>query len=259
VGLQFQTSGTAQIFGHPAGCSRANTLIGFLPERPYFYSHLTGKELLTFYGHLFQMSGAPLEKKVDALLARVQLTEFKNVPLKAYSKGMLQRVGLAQVLLNEPKLILLDEPMSGLDPMGRMLVRDIILEEKAKGTTLFFSSHILADVEQICDRVGLLIKGELRASGPIQELLAAGVETVDCVVSGIPPADLPGEHLGTDGDRVRLRIAADHVDSFLDQLRGQGGHLLELTPRRQGLEELLLEQLGLTRSTIDPKNMGVLG
>jgi len=258
VGLQSASEGSALLFGQPAGSQSANAQLGFLPERPYFYAHLTGRELLSFYGRLFKMGGAALDKRIDELLDRVQLREFQKVPLKAYSKGMLQRAGLAQALLNSPKLILLDEPMSGLDPMGRMLVRDIILEEKAKGTTLFFSSHILADVEQICDRVGLLVGGKLKACGPVQELLRAGVEHVECVVAGVPVDELTGEHRGVDGDRVRVRLLAEDVDAFIDQVRAKGGQILELTPKRQNLEALLLEQLGVEQASINPKKLGIL-
>lgn len=264
VGLQFQTTGEASIFGHPVGTKAANELLGFLPERPYFYAHLTAKELLRFYGQLFNQRGAALEKKVDELLDRVGLLPFKKVPLKAYSKGMLQRAGLAQALLNNPKVILLDEPMSGLDPMGRMLVRDLILEEKAKGTTVFFSSHILADVEQVCDRVGIMVNGELRACGPIQELLSSDIEHIDCVVKGLSKdqlsaIDISFDTLGQDGDRVRLRLLPSHIDLFVDHVRAHGGQLQELTPKRQSLEHLLMEQLGVETNEVDPKNTGVFG
>jgi ABC-2 type transport system ATP-binding protein len=264
VGLQFQSGGVASIFGHPVGTRAANELLGFLPERPYFYSHLTAKELLRFYGQLFNQRGVDLEKRVEALLERVGLLSFQKVPLRAYSKGMLQRAGLAQALLNNPKVILLDEPMSGLDPMGRMLVRDLILEEKAKGTTVFFSSHILADVEQICDRVGIMVQGELRACGPIQELLSTDIEHIDCVVKGLSLAQLKAldtslEILGQDGNSARLRILPNQIDAFVDQIRAQGGQLQELTPKRQSLENLLLEQLGVKTNEADPKNMGVFG
>lgn len=259
VGLQFASGGHAEVFGQKAGGQKANACIGFLPERPYFYGHLTGRELLQFYGRLFGLGGASLAKKIDGLLDKVNLRDFEHVPLRAYSKGMLQRAGLAQVLLNDPKLIILDEPMSGLDPMGRMLVRDILLEERAKGTTLFFSSHILADVEQICDRVALLIQGQLKACGPIEELLSSNVERVDCVVS--LPTDPPefATILGTDGDRMRLRLPAEKVNGFLENTLAQGGTVHELLPQRQSLEALLVEQLDHKKEAIDPKKLGVLG
>ena len=245
AGLHRATTGTAHIFGLPAGSTNANALIGFLPERPYFYAHLTARELLRFYGKLFGLRGAELEKRIDELLDRVQLREAQDTQLKAYSKGMLQRAGLAQALINRPKLILLDEPMSGLDPMGRMLVREIILEQKAKGATLFFSSHILADVEQICDRVALMVGGDLKAEGPIEELLSAKVEVVECVVSNCTAMPEEATVIGQDGSQQRLRLPAESVDSFVAGLLANGGHLHEVVPKRQNLEDLLVEQLGI--------------
>jgi ABC-2 type transport system ATP-binding protein len=175
---------------------------------------------------------------------------------------MLQRAGLAQSLLNAPRVILLDEPMSGLDPMGRMLVRDIILEEKAKGTTVFFSSHILADVEQVCDRVGVLVNGELRACGPIRALLSSEIEHMDCVVQGLTleqlgTSKLQLETLGQDGDRVRLRVSPKDVNAWVDHVRASGGSVIELTPKRPNLEDLLVNQLGVESKAVDPKNAGV--
>ena len=245
AGLHRATTGHATVFGLPAGSTEANALIGFLPERPYFYAHLTSRELLRFYGNLFGLQGKELEMRIDELLDRVQLRDAENIQLKAYSKGMLQRAGLAQALINQPKLILLDEPMSGLDPMGRMLVREIILEEKSKGATLFFSSHILADVEQICDRVALMVSGDLRAVGPIEELLSAQVEVVECVVSDCAATPEEATVLGQDGNQLRLRLPASAVDSFVADLLASGGHLHELVPKRQNLEALLVEQLGI--------------
>jgi len=258
VGLQNPTAGKAQIFGHPTGTPAANALLGFLPERPYFYAHLTGRELVRFYGNLHGRNGPELEEEIEMLLERVGLRKFESVKLSAYSKGMLQRAGLAQAMLNQPKLIILDEPMSGLDPMGRMLVRDLILEEKERGTTIFFSSHILADVEQICDRVGLVVNGEMKACGPVQDLLSQSVQWVDCVVSHIDANALEGTQMGTDGDRIRVRVSAEQLDEFLDSVRSQQGRILEVQPKRQGLEELLTDQMGLDIRQDDPKKMGVL-
>ncbi|MEC7242587.1 MAG: ABC transporter ATP-binding protein [Myxococcota bacterium] len=245
AGLHRATTGEAKVFGLPAGSTAANALIGFLPERPYFYAHLTSRELLRFYGNLFDLRGSMLEKRIDELLDRVQLRDVEDVQLKAYSKGMLQRAGLAQALINRPKLILLDEPMSGLDPMGRMLVREIILEQKAQGATLFFSSHILADVEQICDRVALMVGGDLKAEGPIEELLSANVEVVECVVSNCETLPEGATVIGQDGRQLRLRLSAQDVDSFVADLLAKGGQLHEVVPKRQTLEALLVEQLGI--------------
>ena len=153
MGLHTATSGTAEIFGTPVTDARARQRVGFLPERPYFYEHLTAREVLHFYGQLFDMDAGLRRERVELLLERVKLARFADVTLAKYSKGMLQRVGLCQALLHDPDLIVLDEPMSGLDPVGRALVRDLILEQRDAGKTVFFSSHILSDVEAICDRV----------------------------------------------------------------------------------------------------------
>ena len=259
TGLHRATSGTASIFGIPAGNTAANALIGFLPERPYFYAHLTGRELLRFYGKLFGLAGAELEHRIDELLEKVLLKDFQDVQLKAYSKGMLQRAGLAQALINRPKLIILDEPMSGLDPMGRMLVREIILEQKARGATVFFSSHILADVEQICDRVALMVGGDLKAEGPIEQLLSAQVEVVECVVSKCSTPPPEATVIGRDGEQLRIRLPAHLVDAFVGQLLADGGHIHEIIPKRQNLEALLIEQLGITPPASEPNPKAVLG
>ncbi len=172
MGLQGATTGTARIFGED--CTNANTRrrVGFLPERPYFYEHLTAREVLHFYGQLFEMPIELRRERVRVLLERVKLTRFADVTLAKYSKGMLQRVGLCQALLHDPELIVLDEPMSGLDPVGRALVRDLILEQREAGKTVFFSSHILSDVEAICDRVAILVDGQLRECGALADVVA---------------------------------------------------------------------------------------
>lgn len=172
MGLHTATSGQAQIFGTPVTDAGARRRVGFLPERPYFYEHLSAREVLHFYGQLFDMEPALRQERIELLLERVKLTRFADVTLAKYSKGMLQRVGLCQALLHDPDLIVLDEPMSGLDPVGRALVRDLILEQRDAGKTVFFSSHILSDVEAICDRVAILVGGELRDCGPLTDVVA---------------------------------------------------------------------------------------
>lgn len=172
MGLHRPTSGSASLFGVDVNESAARSRVGFLPERPYFYEHLSAREVLHFYGQLSGMESDMRADRIEMLLERVQLTRFADVSLAKYSKGMLQRVGLCQTLLHDPDLVVLDEPMSGLDPVGRALVRDLIIEQRDAGKTVFFSSHILSDVEAICDRVAILVAGELRESGPIDEVVA---------------------------------------------------------------------------------------
>ena len=181
AGLQSATSGGAYINGISCSDPQSRQHLGFLPERPYFYTHLTANEVLRLYGSLFGMSGRKLTERIEELLERVDMREFADVPLGKYSKGMLQRVGLCQTLLHDPDVILLDEPMSGLDPVGRAMVRDIILEEQAAGRTIFFCSHVLSDVESICERVAILVRGQIQTQGKISDLIEVGEKKMVCV------------------------------------------------------------------------------
>src|SRR6059036_3518665 len=189
LGLLAPTAGQAWILDRPIEDVTIKEQVGFLPEAPYFYEYLTAGEFLTFYGQLFGLGGAPLTKKVEQLLEMVALTDAHRLQLRKFSKGMLQRIGLAQALINDPALVVLDEPMSGLDPIGRRDVRDIILRLKDEGKTIFFSTHILPDVEMICDRVGILVKGQLRAVGAVHGLVgAATVTSVEILVERLAEA-----------------------------------------------------------------------
>ena len=216
AGLQSATSGEAFINGLSCNDPKSRMQLGFLPERPYFYTHLTANEVLRFYGSLFGMHGSMLNDRINTLLTRVEMTKFADVPLGKYSKGMLQRIGLCQTLLHDPEVILLDEPMSGLDPVGRALVRDIILEERQAGRTVFFCSHVLSDVESICDHVAILIQGQIRMQGTMDELL------VDCSTH----------------KRCVFRYSADNVDQELNLVG-----MTNTTPvvqRLDGLYEVLI-------------------
>ena len=173
MGLIYPTSGKAWILGHKVGEVAMKQQVGFLPESPYFYDYLTAEEFMRFYGQLFGLGGALLSERITALLKTVGLTDARGLQLRKFSKGMLQRIGIAQALINDPHLVILDEPMSGLDPVGRKEIRDLILHLKAQGKTVFFSSHILHDAEVLCDRVGILIKGRLVALGKVTELIGA--------------------------------------------------------------------------------------
>ncbi len=180
AGLQSATSGGAYINGISCEDPKSRQQLGFLPERPYFYTHLTANEVLRLYGSLFGMSGRRLTVRIEELLDRVEMRKFADVPLGKYSKGMLQRVGLCQTLLHDPDVILLDEPMSGLDPVGRAMVRDIILEEQTAGRTVFFCSHVLSDVESICERVAILVGGKIQTQGRIADLIESGEKRIVC-------------------------------------------------------------------------------
>ena len=187
MSLIYPTSGKAWLFGEDLTNIKIRSQIGFLPEVPYFYDYLTGKEFLQYYAQLYGINSKKQNKKIDEVLELVNLLSAKNLQLRKYSKGMNQRIGVAQALLNEPKLAILDEPMGGLDPIGRKEVRDIILALKEKGTTVFFSTHILADVEMICDRIAILLKGKLREIGKLNELLSERIYSSFFCPSSVSP------------------------------------------------------------------------
>lgn len=186
MGLVTPTTGEASIFGLPIASRHARAQLGFLPENPYFHDFLTPEQLLVFAGRLGGLSSAVLEERVPRLLDLVGLSKAKKLPLRRFSKGMVQRAGIAQALVGDPALVVLDEPMSGLDPIGRKDVREVIFRLKEEGKTVFFSSHILPDVEAICDRVGLMLHGRLREQGSLDELLSAGARAVDVIAEGVP-------------------------------------------------------------------------
>lgn len=244
TGLQSATAGEADIFGVSHRDPASRRKLGFLPERPYFYVHLTARELLHFYGQLYELPASARTQRVGGLLERVGLDAFADTPLREYSKGMLQRVGLCQTLLHDPELVILDEPMSGLDPVGRALVRDLILEERAAGRTVFFSSHVLSDVESLCDRVGVIIRGELRSLGTVSALVGDRVKFFDCTFADLPAeAALPGEALPAERDRVRVRVPPEALDATLKQALGAGGRVVQVQPHRQTLEEVLVDEI----------------
>jgi ABC-2 type transport system ATP-binding protein len=174
LGLMRPTSGTINVLGAPAGTKSVLEKVGFLPENPYFYSHLTGRECLDFIGSLFALETRTRKAKTTDLLALVEMTEAADVPMRKYSKGMLQRIGIAQCLLNEPEIVFLDEPMSGLDIIGRKDMRDILKKLKSEGRTVFFNSHLLPDVNEVCDRIAILHKGSLISQSPLREIAPSG-------------------------------------------------------------------------------------
>jgi ABC-2 type transport system ATP-binding protein len=252
LGLIYPTSGTAWLLDREIGDVAVKNEVGFLPEAPYFYEYLTGEEFLRFYGQIFGFGGTTLAKKIDQMLEMVKLTEARRLPLRKFSKGMLQRIGLAQALINDPKVVILDEPMSGLDPIGRRDVRDIILHLKERGKTVFFSTHILPDVEMICDRVGILVKGRLRAVGVVHELVGAGaVTSVEIVVEGLTEAGVQeAERLGGTvikrGNQVLIKLDDEaKVNHMLDVIRRHAGRLVSLVPHKLSLEDLFLKEVGV--------------
>jgi len=251
VGLLEADGGSAEVLGMPVHDPACRRRVGFLPENPYFYEHLSAREAMRFYGGLSRMDPAAAEARSAELLEKVGLGRSADRRLGEYSKGMRQRLGVAQALLHDPELLILDEPMSGLDPFGRLLVKDLMLEERAKGKTIFFSTHILADVEEVCDYVLILADGRVTASGTVKELLGHGVSEYEVVVRGGDPRlleDLAPGHVRLvrqDGDLVRARIPGT-VDPA--RLQGDaakaGAVILELVPRRETLEDLFVRTGG---------------
>jgi ABC-2 type transport system ATP-binding protein len=250
MGLIKPTKGRVSIFGHPAGSRAARERLGFLPESPYFYDYLTARELLDLAGRIFGLSASERRARAAKLLDRVGLHDAADRPLRKYSKGMLQRAGLAQALMNDPELIVLDEPMSGLDPLGRKDVRDLMVELSEAGKTIFFSTHILPDVEALCDRVGVIHRGRLRDVGPVARLLDQTHAGTEVVLRTTQPLDLEGvtvERRAQDEMTVVLPVDVD-VTSFLARLDGKA-RVVAVTPRRDSLEDWFVR---LTRSEGTP-------
>jgi ABC-2 type transport system ATP-binding protein len=248
--LVFPTSGEARIFGRPAGDLAAKRRFGYLPEQPYFYDHLTAEELLTYYGGLFGVPSGERRRRINALLDEVGIGKERRDPLRKFSKGMLQRVGIAQALINEPDLVILDEPMSGLDPLGRRDVRALILRLRDRGCTVFFSSHVLSDAEALCTRVAILAKGRLVASGLLREMLAFNVHGWELVVADLNEdavSKLAGgvrKAVPIGGGRFQLELPLETPpEQMLAQVAAAGGRLVSLNPIRETLEELFVERV----------------
>jgi ABC-2 type transport system ATP-binding protein len=250
MGLIYPTSGQAWILDREIGEVNVKHHVGFLPEAPYFYDYLTGEEFLRFYGQLFGMRGAALTDRITELLEMVGMSHARHLQLRKFSKGMLQRVGIAQALINDPHLVILDEPMSGLDPIGRKEIRDLILGLKQAGKTIFFSSHILHDAELLCDRVGILVKGRLVATGRVRDLVgSASTQSIDLVVEGISSEGLAHvrplvEKVVMQGERVFLILRGqEQVDRVLEIIRAAKATLISLTPQKSSLEDLFVRQV----------------
>ena len=248
TGLIFPTEGTATILGHPVGEPETFLHMGYLPEQPYFYDYLTAEELLDYFARFFPLPPAERKRRRDAVLEQVGLAEFRHLPLRKFSKGMLQRVGIAQAVLHGPEIVLLDEPMSGLDPVGRREVRDLILQLKAEGKTVFFSTHILSDAEALCDRVAVLNRGRLVGVGRISELVEprTGYEVVlECSSpEALPKLEaLATKPLFASGGQCRLEIPEQRLPELLTLCQGGGLRLISLNPVRFSLEDYFVEVL----------------
>lgn len=249
LGLLRATSGKVELLGAPAGEVEVHARIGYLPESPYFYDYLTADEFLTFYGRLAKLSPSTIRARVPELLKRVGLEEARHRQLRKFSKGMLQRMGLAQAMVHDPELIILDEPMSGLDPMGRKEVRDLILSLRDQGKTVFFSTHILSDVEMICDRVGILSRGRILSLGRVEDLVnEQGAHSIEVVCEGLVGDEIPivkrcALRVLQRGTRCLIVLPGqDVLEDVLSAVRNAGGKLVSVLPHKGSLEEVFVEQ-----------------
>src|SRR5262245_17404268 len=248
--LIFPTSGHAEILGRPVGDVSVHRRIGYLPENPYFYDNLTAEELLVYFARMFGYSLRDSRARAARLLDEVGIGEERRFQLRKFSKGMVQRVGIAQALINEPEVVFLDEPMSGLDPLGRRAVRELILRLRSRGCTVFFSSHVLSDAEPLCSRVAILAKGRLVASGPLDALTAFEVRGWELVVSGLGndvlmrfrPSLSAVTPLG--GGRFALELPlTTPPERLLPELVATGAHIVSLNPLRGTLEDFFIAQV----------------
>jgi len=238
----YPDSGSISVCGFPHTALEAKRRLGFMPESPYFYKHLTGREFLRFCAALVDIPHSRVTSRIDSVLDEVSMGARADRTMGTYSKGMLQRIALAQALLGEPELLLLDEPLSGLDPVGRRDVRDIILQQAAAGTTVFFSSHIIPDVETICDRVAIVVDGTVRAVGTVRDLVPREAESFEATFVAAAPLALRtpvlAGHQGSDA--MWVRVSAENRDALIHELAESGARLVSLNPVRNTLEDLLL-------------------
>jgi ABC-2 type transport system ATP-binding protein len=251
VGLIFPTAGTAFILGKPISDIAMHQEIGYLPEQPYFYDYLTASELLDYFARFHNLKTADRRERVDRMLKKVGLETARKIQLRKYSKGMLQRVGLAQAILHDPRVVILDEPMSGLDPLGRREVRDIILELKREGRTVLFSTHILSDAEMLCDRVGVIAGGKLRGVGAPDEIVGIKAHGMEILFELGPQtagaAALLNKATQT-GNRYRMQVNEDELHATLQQLSGAGARILSVIQIKASLEEYFMHLIEADRA-----------
>ena len=242
MGLIAATSGASRIFGTDVSRAEARKKVGYLPENPSLYDFLTGREYLVFVGRAFAMTDKAVSDRSTAVLEQLQLLEAADRPIRSYSKGMVQRLGIAQTLLHDPDLYILDEPMSGLDPIGRSMVKEIIRQLKRQGKTVFFSTHITADVEAVCDRVGVIAKGRLEALDSVDNILRSGIDgyTVQVKNSGglVLQSFSPAAE---QGDLREFYVPKDLFNDFVGRVAVDGGKIELIETKRKDLEEFFLE------------------
>ncbi|NTX00594.1 ABC transporter ATP-binding protein [Myxococcus sp. CA040A] len=242
------SSGNALLFGQPVDKAATRRLVGFLPENPAPYEYLTGREFVTLAGQLCGMSGHELDVRVTEVLGSVEMGAAEKLQIRRYSKGMVQRVALAQALVARPKMLILDEPTSGLDPVGRRQMRDLILAERDRGTTVLFCSHIIPDVEALCDRLAVLVGGRRVREGSVRELLSTQVPTVEMVVEGLPLEQVKSLGVALESTqsldgRVRVQVPDAQSQKMLGQVLAAGGRVNSLQAAQFSLEQLFMDAL----------------
>lgn len=229
LGLVSLTSGQIDIFGTPATLTTARRRVGYLPENPAYYDFLTAREYLAFVGSVFSMAATEISRRTDEVLSQLELSEAADRPMRGYSKGMVQRLGLAQALIHDPDIYIMDEPMSGLDPLGRALVKEIIKDLRLRGKTVFFSTHITADVEMVCDRVGVIVKGKLKAVDSVSAILEQGEVGYRIHTTTIT------------GDARESDIPKNQLADFISRCSEEGATVVRVEPLRKDLETFFLE------------------
>ena len=243
MGIIFPTSGSARILGRSISDVEMHKAIGYLPEQPYFYDYLTAAELLDYFARFFGFSATERKERVAKMLKKVGLETAGKIQLRKYSKGMMQRVGLAQAILHDPKVVILDEPMSGLDPIGRREVRDIILELKRDGKTVLFSTHILTDAETLCDKVGVIVGGKLQGVGRPDEIVGmkpSGMEILFEAEANDPRSSAVRAKAIPSGSRFALRVPEDSVYAAMEELRAAGAKIASVSQIKPTLEEYFM-------------------
>jgi ABC-2 type transport system ATP-binding protein len=247
TGLLRPDRGEVRVLGEPLASRAWRMRAGYLPENPYLYDYLTAAEYLDYVGRLFGLGRERRRERSRELLALVGLERSADLPMRRFSKGMLQRIGLAQALVNDPELLFLDEPMSGLDPIGRRLVRNLILDLRKAGKTVLFSTHILSDAETLCDRVAVLRAGRLVKVGPLGELLRLDVTHLEVFASGVSggaPGLEAGGRVAPVGDRLRLEVEEHSLGRVVTAIEAAGGRVLGVQPVRRTLEDYFFEEMG---------------
>ena len=256
--LIFPTSGSARLLDRPLDDVKVHAQIGFLPENPYFYDHLSALELLSYFGALFGMNESDRQQRAHELLHSVGLTESRDVALRKFSKGMVQRLGIAQALINNPELVILDEPMSGLDPVGRREARDLILGLREQGKSVLFSTHILSDAEGICDRVAIIDRGRLQGCGELREILRMQTASTEIVVErpSVEILDVINLHARSQiktGDRVRIEVGEEsNVPEVLGLLLQSRTKIVSVNPVKMSLEDYFLSQISEGEGKVIP-------